>query len=107
MSASRCREFESMRGQALPLRRRSRRPDPLQQHVRVAEDGVERRTELVRDIGQELRLERRRLLELDVLPSQQLVLLRELGGRFLDLALELGRGLASAAQRDAPCRWPR
>ena len=79
--------------QALALRRRSPPRDAMQQHVRVAEDRVERRPELVRDVGEELRLEGRRLLELDVLPPQQLVLLRQLRGRLLHLALEFGRRL--------------
>ena len=44
----------------------SHRPgDALQQHVRVAEDRVERRPELVRHVREELRLQRRGLLELD------------------------------------------
>jgi hypothetical protein len=42
----------------------------LQQHVGVAEDRVERRPELVRHVRQKLRLQPRRLLELDRLAPQ-------------------------------------
>ena len=79
MSVSRCRPFESIACQGLALRRGERARDALQQHGRVAEDRVQRRPELVRHVREELRLQRRRLLELDRLPPQQLVLLRELG----------------------------
>ena len=61
--------------------------------MRVAEDRVERRPELVRHVGEELRLQRRGLLELDRLAPQQLVLLARVGGRLLNLALELVRRL--------------
>ena len=63
------------------------------QHQRVAEDGVERRAELVRDVGEELRLGRRRLFERQRLAPQQLVLMRELRRRFAHLDLELRRRL--------------
>ena len=74
----------------LPLDRLlDRSGDALQQHRRVAEHRVERRAELVRHVREELRLQRRRLLELDRLAAQQLVLLRDVGGRRLNLPLEL------------------
>ena len=93
ISASRWRAFESMRDRLLRCGSVTWPGDVVQQHVRVAQDRVERRPELVRHVGEELRLQRRRLLERDVLPAQQLVLLGELGGRFLHLALELDRRL--------------
>ena len=61
----------------------------LQQHRCVAEHRVERRAELVRHIGQELRLERRGLLQLDRLAPQQLVLLRDVGRGGLNPSFEL------------------
>ena len=90
MSASRWREFESIRVRLLRCGVGDRAGHAVEQHVRVAEDRVERRPELVRHVREELRLQRRRLLERDVLPAEQLVLLGQLGRRFLDLALELG-----------------
>ena len=44
----------------------SRRRRPASSMLRVAEDGVQRRAELVRHVGEELRLQRRGLLQLDV-----------------------------------------
>ena len=79
--------------QALALRVGDLAGDVVQQHVGVAHDGVERRPELVRHVGEELRLQRRGLLELEVLAPQQLVLLGELGRGLADLALQLVRGL--------------
>ena len=79
----------------------------LQQHRRVAEHRVERRPELVRHVGEELRLQRRRLLELDRLAPQQLVLLRDVGGRRLNLALELVGRLLQLLVQPAPSRSPR
>ena len=49
-----------------PLVRRELARHALEQHARVAEDRVERRAELVRHVRQELRLGRRRLLDLEV-----------------------------------------
>ena len=65
----------------------------LQQHRRITEHRVQRRPELVRHVREELRLQGRRLFELDGLAPQQLVLLRDVGCRRLNLAFELVRGL--------------
>ena len=77
--------------EVLVLRLRERAGDALAEHLRVPEDRVERRAELVRDVGQELRLCGGGLLDGEVLPPQHLVLLDELGGRRLDLGRELRR----------------
>ena len=93
MIVSRWRPFDSMRP-SCRLTGGSHSPGhALQQHRRVAEHRVERRPELVRHVREELRLERRRLLELDRLAPQQLVLLRDVGGGRLNLPLELVGGL--------------
>jgi hypothetical protein len=83
MIVSRWRPFESMRSSCRHAGPGSVARHALQQHVRVAEDGIERRPELVRHVRQELRLEAGGLLELERLPPQQLVLGRQFGGRGL------------------------
>ncbi len=50
--------------------------DAFEHQVRVAHDGVERCAQLVGDVGEELRLEGRGLLQLQGLAAQQLVLAR-------------------------------
>ena len=50
--------------------------------MRVPENRIERRPELVRHVREELRLERGCLLEADLLAAQQLVLLSEFGRAF-------------------------
>ena len=91
MIVSRWRPFESMRCSCRLTARQQLAGDALQQHVRVAEDRVERRPELVRHVGEELRLQARGLFELDRLPPEQLVLRRQLGGRRLDARLQFVR----------------
>src|SRR5207249_2706979 len=61
----------------------------LQEHRRVPEHRVQRRPEFVRHVREELRLERRRLFELDRLPPEQLVLMGDVGCGRLNSALEL------------------
>ena len=63
--------------------------DAVEQQRRVADDGVERRAELVRHAGEKVRLELVRLRQLLRLPEQPLVLLREILRRGGDAALEL------------------
>ena len=84
----------------VPFRARlERTAHALQQHRRVAEHRVERRPELVRHVGEELRLERRGLLELDGLAAEQLVLVRDVGGGRLNPPLQLvGRVLQLLVQ---------
>ena len=91
MIVSRWRPFESMRCSCRLTAGEQIAGDALQQHVRVAEDRVERRPELVRHVGEELRLQPRRLFELDRLPPEQLVLRRQLGGGRLDARLQFVR----------------
>ena len=89
MIVSRWRPFDSMRPSWRLTGGSTGPADALEQHRGVAEHRVQRRPELVRHVREELRLERRRLLELDRLAAQQLVLLRDVGGRRLNLPLEL------------------
>ena len=79
----------------------------LQQHVGVAEDRVERRPELVRHVREELRLERRRLLELDV-PVGAAARSAAPAPRWLPGPFAPARPtLPSAARRAGPFRSPR
>jgi len=60
----------------------------------------------VRDVRQELRFERRGLLELDVLPAQQLVLLRELRRRLLrELAALTPEAILARSDEGLPKLW--
>jgi hypothetical protein len=61
------RPFESIRCSWRFHRRKQIAGHALQQHVRIAQDRVERRPELVRHVGEELRFQTRRLLEFDCL----------------------------------------
>ena len=92
MSASRCVAFESTRPRLRFCGERHRARHALQQHARVAQDRVERRAELVRHVGEELRLQGRGLLELDVLAPEQLVLAHQLGGGLAHLLFQLVGG---------------
>ena len=81
---------DSLNGSRLLL---GQRPvEAADQHQRIAENGVERRAELVGYIREELRLRLRGLFEREGLAPQQLVLMRELRGGFADLGLELRAG---------------
>ena len=93
MMPSRWRRVGVHPGEALRLLALERPQHALQEHARVAEDRVERRAELVGHVGEELRLERGGLLELDGLAAQQLVLAHQLGGGLAHLPLELAGGL--------------
>ena len=78
----------------MPLRAGFKRSGhALHQHRRIPEHRVERGPEFVRHVREELRLERRRLLELDRLPPKQLVLVRDVRRGRLNPPLELVRRL--------------
>ena len=77
----------------VPLPFRQLAGDAVEQQRRIADDGVERRAQLVRHAGEEVGLELVRFRQLLRLPEQPLVLLREVGCRgddaIFQLAIEL------------------
>ena len=77
--------------QAFFLPRRELAVDPVEHQRRVADERVDRRPQLVRHAGEELRLEPVRLLQLARLPLEPGVLLGEVGGGGLNAVLELAR----------------
>ena len=92
MMSVRCFAFDSTRRRLSFCGKRDRPHHTFQQHAGVAVNGIQRRAELVRHVGEELRLQRGRLLELDVLPAEELVLPDQLGGRGVDLRFQLVGG---------------
>ena len=74
------------------LRGRHVARDTLKQHAGVTEDGIEGRAELVRHVGEELALELGGLLQLEMLPLQQLVAPHQLAGGLADLLFQLLAG---------------
>ena len=63
--------------------------DPIDQECRIADHRVERRPQLVRHAGEEIRLELVDLHQLFRLPEESLVLLRQIRRRLGDASFEL------------------
>ena len=98
ISESRCLPLLKMSPMKLALLLGHLAEQAVAEHLGEADDGVERRAQLVRHVGEELRLHAARVLELDVLLLQRLLELEPLS---FDL---LARGVVGADQQVADDR---